>query len=284
MSVDKFGRHETSVLTQRLRGPPGVGFKTTVEGDYDVSSKRLRMVGQPKDENDAVTLSYVKDNCLQLIDASRNNKYYDASRQVIRNLKEPVENTDAVNKSYIDSRTPQLVKEGWNFDKKRLINVSQPISSNDAVNKEYVEQRMPTRGQDNWNFSNMRLSNVAEPVSDNDSVNVSFLKLHVMEPVTTIKETTLSLDTTKDLYDAKGKCITNVRDAVSENDAVNLHILNAFREATDNKISDIWDKFEDEMSSLAYLLAHRLNDALIRWAPETKQKPWRNNFEKYSNI
>ena len=39
MSVDIFGRHLKSNKT--FRGPPGVGFKLTESGDYDIENKRL---------------------------------------------------------------------------------------------------------------------------------------------------------------------------------------------------------------------------------------------------
>lgn len=284
MSVDKFGRHQTSTLQARLRGPPGVGFKTTAEGDYDMNSKRLRMVGKPQDVDDAVTVNYINDNCLQLKKADETRIFFDASKQVIRNLKEPVENSDAVNKIYIDERIVAHNNDGWDFRKSRLLNVGEPKSSTDAVNKAYVEKQVPARGTEEWNFNNMRLSNIAAPMLDNDSVNLSFLKTHVTNYLTSIKETALALDTTNDVYDAKGKCITNMRDAVSENDAVNLHILNAFRENIETKLKDMWNQFEDEMSSLAYYLAHRFNDPLNRQAPTEKQRPWRNNFPVYTNL
>lgn len=44
MSVDKFGRYETTVQGTALHGPPGVGFPTTLEGVKDVRAKWLRMV------------------------------------------------------------------------------------------------------------------------------------------------------------------------------------------------------------------------------------------------
>lgn len=282
MSVDKFGRHQSRLFQASIRGLPGVGFKTTAEGDYDMSSKRLRMVGEPNEDNDAVTMKYVTENSLPLKKVDTNNTFFDANKRVIRNLKEPINRTDAVNKVYMDSRIPLLNYDGWHFFNKRLVNVGEPKLGNDAVNKAYVEKQIPIRDDGKWDFSDMRLSNVAAPTLDGDCINLSFLKNNVLNPLTSIKETALALDTTADAYDAKGKCITNLRDAVKENEAVNLHLINAFRESIEKKFSDMQDKFEDELSSMAYLIAQRLNDPQRRRTPPTtKQKPWRSNFDNY---
>lgn len=56
----------------------------------------------------------------------------------------------------------------------------------------------------------MRLSNTAAPTLDNNRVNLSFLKNHVLNPLTFAKETALALDTTEDAYGVNGKVITNV--------------------------------------------------------------------------
>lgn len=322
MSVDKFGRYETTVRRAALRGPPGVGFKTTAEGDYDIRAKRLRMVGEPKDVNDAVTLNYVNRNCLRL--KKRVNKdqvYFDADKRAIRNLKEPIESNDAVNKAYIDRRTPvrgegewnfsnlrlnniaepmsntdavnkafldrhtpMRIKDEWNFNNMRLSNLAEPRLDTDAVNKAFLDRQAPIRGKDEWNFSNMRLSNVAEPKESTDGVNLSFLVNRVVNPLTNLQRSTLALDTEKNAYDAKGKVITNMLDAVVDDDAVNLRLLNAFRETVDKRFNDVWEKVEDEMSSMAYMVVSRINDATTSYRskfylPSVKQKPWSKNFE-----
>ena len=42
-----------------VKGLPGVGFKLTDNGDYDMQNKKLRNVGSPQTNNDATTKSYV---------------------------------------------------------------------------------------------------------------------------------------------------------------------------------------------------------------------------------
>lgn len=293
MSVDKFGRYETTVRKAVLRGPPGVGFKTTAEGDYDMRAKRLCVVGEPKDVHDAVTVNYVNEKCLQLKKTDGGERvYFDANKRWIRHLKEPIETTDAVNKAYVDERTPVRGDDEWDFGKVRLSHVAEPKSGADAANKLYVDKRTPVRGRGEWNFSNMRLSNiagpktsadavnkafletqtptrrkeewdfsnmrltnVADPVLNNDGVNLSFLVSRVLNP---LDHNTLVLDTNTNSYDAKGKCIGNVLDAVTDTDAVNLRLLNAFRKSVEDRFKDISDKFEDEMASMAHMVVSRV--------------------------
>lgn len=60
MSVDVFGRQLNKSVLANSRGPPGrpgIGFKTTASGDYDLEGKRLCNVGEPKEPNDAATVT-----------------------------------------------------------------------------------------------------------------------------------------------------------------------------------------------------------------------------------
>ena len=41
------------------QGLPGIGFKLTDDGDFDIDSKRLTDVGKPTESSDATTKAYV---------------------------------------------------------------------------------------------------------------------------------------------------------------------------------------------------------------------------------
>lgn len=55
MSVDVFGRQLVN-SKEIIKGPPGIGFALTVEGDYDIQNKRLCNVDDPLKDEDAVNL------------------------------------------------------------------------------------------------------------------------------------------------------------------------------------------------------------------------------------
>ena len=59
MSIDVFGRHFKRAQTA-TRGPPGIGFKITPEGHYDMDNKRLLNVAEAKEQNDAVNLNLLQ--------------------------------------------------------------------------------------------------------------------------------------------------------------------------------------------------------------------------------
>lgn len=57
MSVDVFGRNLKISGGGGSQGPPGIGFKITSDGQYDLQDKRLCNVAAPAELNEAVNLS-----------------------------------------------------------------------------------------------------------------------------------------------------------------------------------------------------------------------------------
>lgn len=60
MSIDVFGRPLTSAISPR--GPPGIGFKLTRDGHYDMERKRITNLEKPVSPNDAVTNEILQKN------------------------------------------------------------------------------------------------------------------------------------------------------------------------------------------------------------------------------
>lgn len=57
-SVDIFGNY-LSKRNQNVRGPPGPGYKHTIDGQYDINKKRLCNIADPIQNNDATSLNSV---------------------------------------------------------------------------------------------------------------------------------------------------------------------------------------------------------------------------------
>ena len=55
--------HQSQVMTgpRGQPGPPGIGFKLTSNGNFNINNKRLTNVGAPTDDDDATTKEYVDD-------------------------------------------------------------------------------------------------------------------------------------------------------------------------------------------------------------------------------
>ena len=86
-----------------IQGAPGVGFKLTSSGDYDMINKKLRNVGAPELNTDAATKKYVDDNSgggkASLITVDSNIDMKDTYR--ILHLKTPSDVDEAATKSYV---------------------------------------------------------------------------------------------------------------------------------------------------------------------------------------
>lgn len=62
MVLNNFGESDDNsnnhVFSRGLQGDPGLGFNLTVDGDFDISNKKLCNVGDPIAKNDACTKDY----------------------------------------------------------------------------------------------------------------------------------------------------------------------------------------------------------------------------------
>lgn len=67
MSVDVFGRKLDK--KEGSRGPPGVGYKITEDGQFDADDKRICNLAHPTRPGDAVNLLFIT----QLLDAELRN-------------------------------------------------------------------------------------------------------------------------------------------------------------------------------------------------------------------
>ena len=85
MSVDAFGRTLKRPVAGE-RGPPGIGYKLTADGHYDVDSKKLCNLADPTESSDAVNL-----NVLRNLESLISSEIGDLSK-IIRGLREEIDN------------------------------------------------------------------------------------------------------------------------------------------------------------------------------------------------
>lgn len=60
MSVDVFGRTFIDDDKKLKKGPPGIGFQLTDDGNFNIDGKRLCNVAPPQDSNDAINLDFLQ--------------------------------------------------------------------------------------------------------------------------------------------------------------------------------------------------------------------------------
>lgn len=106
MSVDKFGRHESSVAREVLRGPPGQGFHLNPDGNYDLKSKRVVNLGDAIGDAEAVNLK-----TLHNLSLTFDGSVYDAKNKRIVNVGLSQSDSDVVNRKYVLTEINKLKKE-----------------------------------------------------------------------------------------------------------------------------------------------------------------------------
>lgn len=81
MNVDKFGRFSRIGLSSRpkrgpagAQGPPGIGFKLTSTGDFDLNGKLIQNLNMPSHDNDASNKLYV-DSKIEEIKKSQKKEF-----------------------------------------------------------------------------------------------------------------------------------------------------------------------------------------------------------------
>ena len=98
----------SSSTTSPQRGLPGVGFKLTDDGNYDIDGKRLTNVSQPVVNRDTATKAYVDGNKLDVIlrDGSQNmTGNLDMNNNKITSLADSIDDNDAVNLKVLKEHT-----------------------------------------------------------------------------------------------------------------------------------------------------------------------------------
>ena len=99
---------------------PGIGFRLTDDGNFDLDGKRLTDVADPIDNGDAATKGYVD---------TKNSQ-----QDIVINSK--AEKTDVILRDGSQSMNANL-----NMDNKKITNLSDRTDNDDAVNKRYVDTK-----------------------------------------------------------------------------------------------------------------------------------------------
>ena len=193
------------------RGIPGVGFKLTNDGDFDISDRKLVNIKKPENKQDAVNLEFLERHTIY------NN---DAQDKIISNVKDPVDNQDVVTKKYL---TDAIKKGTLIFDDtvdaftanhKPIGRVGDPNAAQDVVTKKYFDTnaiKYPS-GIGYINLKEKRFTSCGKIPND--------------EPDTLIpvRHTIHNLND-DDKWSAQNKIISNVKDPVNDQDVVTLAVL-----------------------------------------------------------
>lgn len=97
MSLDKFGRFSHVSKSESSRGPKGEGFNLNSDGNFDIQRKKLCNVTDPTDDDDVVTLKYMKKHT---VSKNKLNKF-DTNNFAITNVGNSTEDSEGV-EDYVD--------------------------------------------------------------------------------------------------------------------------------------------------------------------------------------
>ena len=119
-------------------GLPGIGFRLTDDGNFDIDEKRLTSVSDPIKNSDAATKSYV-DNHLGSGPDSEASKAYVNSENAKQNLiiNEKANKSDRDGKLNIDGSN--AMNSNININNFKMTNLSPGTDSTDAVNKAQLD-------------------------------------------------------------------------------------------------------------------------------------------------
>ena len=233
-------------IIEIVKGLPGVGFKLTDAGDYDIQNKKLRNVAPPETNNDVTTKSYV-DNKALLVDGS--NKMLGALNMDNRRVENlaPARHgfSDAVsslhlNTFFFDLNTNDGKIEAQNpidMKNQKILGVKDPILHSDASNKFYVDSSLNFKADktelanylkkdgsisvtSDFDFGNNKISNLAEGTGNSDAVTKHQLQTGLSTKPNTNQVVLRdgSQDMTGNLNMSQKK-IVNLADPTGRNDA-----------------------------------------------------------------
>ena len=234
-------------IIEIVKGLPGVGFKLTDAGDYDIQNKKLRNVAPPETNNDVTTKSYVDKKAL-LVDGS--NKMLGALNMDNRRIAENVAParhgfSDAVSSVHLttfffDLNTNDGKIEAQNpidMKNQKILGVKDPILHSDASNKFYVDSSLNFKADktelanylkkdgsisvtSDFDFGNNKISNLAEGTGNSDAVTKHQLQTGLSTKPNTNQVVLRdgSQDMTGNLNMSQKK-IVNLADPTGRNDA-----------------------------------------------------------------
>lgn len=212
-------------------GIPGIGFKLTEDGNYDMERKILKNVAEPSETTDCVTRNYtdslhtqLRNDILVLTDSSliSNEKYFDAKRKIIRYQGDPEEAFDSATKKYVDDTVEQLKSislingsgNNYNAKGKNIVNLRDPENSKHAVNKQYLEHNAIVLKDGGYDAKNSTISNVKRPEKENDVVTKKHLDYYC-----------ILWDKTNRSYFAHNERISSVKRPQNDTDCANKYYV-----------------------------------------------------------
>ena len=131
-------------IVEIVKGLPGVGFKLTDDGDYDIQNKKLRNVASPQTNDDATTKSYVDtevDKTLKLDGSNKMSGVLDMDNRRIENVA-PARHgfSDAVSSLHLNTNDGKIEAQNpIDMKNEKISNLAEGTDNSDAITKHQLE-------------------------------------------------------------------------------------------------------------------------------------------------
>ena len=234
-----------------VKGLPGVGFKLTDNGDYDMQNKKLRNVGSPQTNDDAGTKSYVDDEVsktLKLDGSTPMTGILNMNNRPIKNLGAGRHGSaDALSHVFLQSFFMDLntntglieVQNPIDMKNEKISNLAEGTDNSDAITKHQLETGLAPKADktelasylkrdgsisvtSDFDFGNNKITKVGNGTQSTDVVNKGYVdtELFAKPDVNQVVLRDGSQYMTGNLNMSQNK-ITNLKKASSGTDAVN---------------------------------------------------------------
>ena len=238
-------------IVEIVKGLPGVGFKLTDDGDYDMQNKKLRNVGSPQTNNDATTKSYVDTEVNKTLKLDGSNAMTGALNMDNRRVENlaPARHgySDAVSSLHLNTfffvlNTNDGKIEAQNpidMKNEKISNLAEGTDNSDAITKYQLETGLAPKADKtelsnylkrdgtvsvtgNFDFGDNKITKVGNGSQSTDVVNKGYIDtaLAVKPNVNQVVLRDGSQDMTGDL-DMNNKKIVNLADPIGANDVTN---------------------------------------------------------------
>ena len=233
-------------IIEIVKGLPGVGFKLTDAGDYDMQNKKLRNVASPETNNDVTTKSYVDNKALLVDGSNKMLRALNMDNRRVENLA-PARHgfSDAVsslhlNTFFFDLNTNDGKIEAQNpidMKNQKISNLAEGTDNSDAITKHQLETGLAPKADktelasylkrdgsisvtSDFDFSDNEITKVGNGSQSTDVVNKGYIDtaLAAKPNVNQVILRDGSQDMTGNLNMSQKK-IVNLADPTGRNDA-----------------------------------------------------------------
>lgn len=177
--IDIFGRSGKRRVGGRP-GPPGVGFSLNNQGDFDLKQKKITNLKDPNNDQDAVTLAFVKKSLEDRASLKSEDNSLGFHKRRLVDIDSPKNDNDAVNLAHLGKTALCSHDDFFDAKERRIANVRNPSADFDAVNAKIFYTRALCSseikngyGDNEWLYDakDMRITNLGQSFFSNDAVS-----------------------------------------------------------------------------------------------------------------